>query len=94
MSKLTLLAAAGVGYVFGTRAGRERYEQIREGAQRVARNPKVRSATSKAQDTVAQQASVAADAAKAKASEAAAKVRSSDSGDQGLDSFTQSGPVT
>ena len=28
--RLTLLAAFGAGYVLGTRAGRERYEQIRE----------------------------------------------------------------
>ncbi len=28
--RLTLLAAFGAGYVLGTRAGRERYDQIRE----------------------------------------------------------------
>jgi hypothetical protein len=28
--KLTLLCAFGAGYVLGSRAGRERYEQIRE----------------------------------------------------------------
>ena len=36
MSKVTMLAAAGVGYVLGARAGRERYEQIKAGAQKVA----------------------------------------------------------
>jgi hypothetical protein len=28
--KLTLLCAFGAGYVFGSKAGRERYDQIRE----------------------------------------------------------------
>ncbi len=30
-----------IGYILGTRAGRERYEQIKRSAQRVADNPKV-----------------------------------------------------
>jgi hypothetical protein len=30
--KLTLLCAFGAGYVLGSRAGRDRYEQIREAA--------------------------------------------------------------
>jgi hypothetical protein len=30
MKKLMTLAAFGLGYVLGTRAGRERYEQIRQ----------------------------------------------------------------
>lgn len=62
MKKLTLLAGLGVGYVLGARAGRERYEQIRSQAQKLSANPKVRSATSKAQDTVTTQAGAAASA--------------------------------
>jgi hypothetical protein len=34
--KLTALGALAVGYVLGTRAGRERYEQIRQAAGRAA----------------------------------------------------------
>lgn len=34
--KLTTVAMFGAGYVLGTRAGRERYEQLRQVAQRVA----------------------------------------------------------
>lgn len=34
--RLTSLAALGVGYVLGSRAGKERYEQIREAAQQAA----------------------------------------------------------
>jgi hypothetical protein len=71
MSKITLLAAAGVGYVLGARAGRERYEQIKAQAQKVARNPKVQDAASKAQDTAATQAAAAAGAVKDKVTDVA-----------------------
>ncbi|TJZ55693.1 YtxH domain-containing protein [Streptomyces piniterrae] len=40
--RLTFIAGLAVGYVLGTRAGRERYEQLRKSAQRVAQNPTVR----------------------------------------------------
>ncbi len=33
--KIAFLLGAAVGYVLGTRAGRERYEQIKRGAQRI-----------------------------------------------------------
>jgi len=38
MKKLITLAAFGLGYVLGTRAGRERYEQIRELAHTASKN--------------------------------------------------------
>lgn len=38
MKKLMTLAAFGLGYVLGTRAGRERYEQIRELARTASKN--------------------------------------------------------
>ena len=60
MKKLTLLIGVGIGYVLGTRAGRERYEQIRGRAKDLAANHTVRSATTKAQETVTTQASAAA----------------------------------
>ncbi|MEV7378223.1 YtxH domain-containing protein [Streptomyces lydicus] len=40
--RLTFMAGLATGYVLGSRAGRERYEQIRKAAQRVTRNPAVR----------------------------------------------------
>ncbi|GAA1017223.1 hypothetical protein Aple_061510 [Acrocarpospora pleiomorpha] len=43
-NKLMFAAGLGVGYVLGTRAGRERYEQIKGAAQRVADNPRVQEA--------------------------------------------------
>jgi hypothetical protein len=71
MKKLSLLVAAGAGYVLGTRAGRERYEQIKTGAQKLARDPRVQAASHKAQDAVATQAAHAAEVAKDKVTDAA-----------------------
>jgi hypothetical protein len=41
VKKLSLLIAAGAGYVLGTRAGRERYEQIKSQTTKAWNNPKV-----------------------------------------------------
>ncbi len=43
MRKLTMLVAGAAGYVLGSKAGRERYEQIKAGASKVAQDPRVRS---------------------------------------------------
>ncbi|MFD9792139.1 YtxH domain-containing protein [Streptomyces sp. NPDC059070] len=40
--RLTFAAGLVVGYVLGTRAGRERYEQLKKSARQVAQNPAVR----------------------------------------------------
>lgn len=42
--RVVFVAGLAVGYVLGSRAGRERYEQIKRMAQRVADNPKVQEA--------------------------------------------------
>ncbi|GAB2902679.1 hypothetical protein [Streptomyces mayteni] len=42
MRKLIFIAGLATGYVLGARAGRERYEQLREAADRARRNPSVR----------------------------------------------------
>ncbi|MEV5409367.1 YtxH domain-containing protein [Thermopolyspora sp. NPDC052614] len=42
--RVVFIVGLAVGYVLGTRAGRERYEQIKRLAQRVADNPKVQEA--------------------------------------------------
>ncbi|MEU6715621.1 YtxH domain-containing protein [Nonomuraea sp. NPDC046802] len=39
--RMTFAAGLAIGYVLGSRAGRERYEQIKRTAQRVADNPRV-----------------------------------------------------
>jgi predicted component of type VI protein secretion system len=40
--RLTFVIGLAVGYVLGTRAGRERYEQLKKSARQVAQNPAVR----------------------------------------------------
>jgi hypothetical protein len=42
--RLTFFAGAAVGYVFGTKAGRERYEQLKRASRKFADNPKVQEA--------------------------------------------------
>jgi hypothetical protein len=62
-SKTTFLAGFATGYVLGSRAGRERYEQIRRATKSAARNPKVQRTTA----TLQQQAGEALTSAKDKA---------------------------
>ncbi|WP_037889140.1 YtxH domain-containing protein [Streptomyces viridochromogenes] len=40
--RLTFAVGLAVGYVLGTRAGRERYEQLKKTAQEISHNPAVR----------------------------------------------------
>jgi hypothetical protein len=83
MKKLSLLAAAGAGYVLGARAGRQRYDQIAGAARKVADDPRVQRVAHRAQDAATQQAAAAAEVAKDKVSSAAStaadKVRGGDS---------------
>ena len=65
MKKLILLGAGAVGYVLGAKAGRERYDQIAEQAQRLRNNP-----------TVQQKVDEAKHVAKDAAEQASEKVRS------------------
>ena len=48
--KVGLVIGLGVGYVLGTRAGRERYEQIKQQAEKVWNLPPVQKQVGKAQD--------------------------------------------
>lgn len=49
MSKLTMAAAAAVGYVLGARAGRERYDELSQKAESLWNNPKVQQGKRRAQ---------------------------------------------
>jgi hypothetical protein len=40
--RLTFVVGLALGYVLGTRAGRERYEQLKKSARQVSQNPAVR----------------------------------------------------
>ena len=79
MSKLSVIAAGAVGYVLGARAGRERYEQIVQQAQRFWNDPRVQQKASEAAEVIKDKApdvgAHLADAAKA----TAAKVTSNGS---------------
>lgn len=75
MRKLTILLSGAVGYVLGTRAGRERYEQIKGLAGKVKDNPTVQEKAHQAADAARAQAPAmkdrlagAADAARSKVS--------------------------
>ncbi|WP_081236691.1 hypothetical protein [Streptomyces viridosporus] len=49
--RLTFVTGVVLGYVLGTRAGRERYEQLKKSAQQFTQNPAVRNTA----ETAAQQ---------------------------------------
>ena len=71
MKKLTLLLVAGVGYVLGARAGRERYEQIKSTATRVKNDPRVQEKAGQAADLAKEKAPVVKDRVTSAASSAA-----------------------
>jgi hypothetical protein len=48
--KIIFVVGLATGYVLGTRAGRERYEQIKAGAQKVWNTPTVQSGVEKVQE--------------------------------------------
>jgi hypothetical protein len=79
MKKLMLLVAGGAGYVLGTRAGRERYDQIVGAVTKVRNDPRVQEKTQRAVDAAKQQAPVVADKVTSAAGAAASKVSRSDS---------------
>ena len=72
MNKIFIALAFGAGYVLGSRAGRRRYEQIREKAQQVWNDDRVQEAVHKATDGVEKAASTIA----SKAGDAIKNVRS------------------
>ncbi|WP_207210361.1 YtxH domain-containing protein [Nocardioides zhouii] len=92
MKKLTLLIAGGIGYVLGTRAGRERYEQIKRAATRVKDDPRVQEKAAQAADLAKEKAPIVKDKVAAAASTAADKVTPSGSGDHRSDLTDQLNP--
>lgn len=53
--KIAFVLGAAVGYVLGTRAGRERYEQIKRGAQTVWNTPPVQRGVDAVREAVGDQ---------------------------------------
>jgi len=58
MKRLMSLAAFGLGYVLGARAGRERYDQLMRGMRRVRDDPRVQEQTHNVAEAARQQAPV------------------------------------
>jgi hypothetical protein len=54
MKTLTFATGAAVGYVLGTKAGREKYQQIVDGARLIMQKPAVRQAQARLKDLVDQ----------------------------------------
>jgi hypothetical protein len=79
MKKLTILLSGAVGYVLGTRAGRERYEQIKGMATKVKDNPTVQEKAQQAADAARQQAPAVKDRLTDAADSARSKVSGSSS---------------
>ena len=75
MKKLMILLSGAVGYVLGTRAGRERYEQIRSMASKVRNDPRVQEKTQQAADLAKEKAPVVKDKVQGAAGTAAGKVK-------------------
>jgi hypothetical protein len=50
--KILLVVGLGVGYLLGTRAGRERYEQIKDAASKLWNDPRVKQRVDQAEDFV------------------------------------------
>lgn len=89
MNKLLLLVGAGVGYILGARAGRERYDQIADQANKLWTDPRVQT---KVEDVKAKAPEVAhkvSEQAKAKVGEVTGKT--GDTVGSATDSLTGSG---
>jgi len=59
--KILLVVGLGIGYVLGTRAGREKYEQIKATASKFWSDPRVQKQVSNAEDFVKDKAPDVAD---------------------------------
>jgi hypothetical protein len=77
MKKLLILVAGGIGYVLGTKAGRERYEQMRSTFNKVKDDPRVQEKTQQAADLAKQKAPIVKDKLSDAAEKGSAKVGSS-----------------
>ena len=79
LGKVFIAAVGGaVGYVLGAKAGRERYEQLKEQASRIRHDPRVQQRASQAGDAVKDGASQAAETVKDGAARAKDKLAESD----------------
>jgi hypothetical protein len=73
--KILFVFGLAVGYVLGTRAGRERYEQIKAGAEKVWQDPRVQKQVSTVEEFVKDRAPDLAEKATSAAKKVASTVR-------------------
>lgn len=78
-NKLVFGLGAAAGYLFGTRAGRQQYEKLREQAQNLWSSPKVQEQVEHARQVAKEQVPVVRDKATEAARTASEKVRSAGS---------------
>ncbi len=78
--RLPLLIAGGIGYVLGTKAGRERYEQMRSQFDKVKNDPRVQEKTQQAADLAKEKAPIVKEKVTEAAEAATSKVKSATSG--------------
>lgn len=81
MNKILLLAAAGAGYVLGARAGRERYDEIADRANKLWTDPRVQEKV----EEVKAKAPIVAEDLKHKGAELADQAKSKVSGHETTD---------
>ena len=85
MKKLLILTAAAIGFVLGSRAGREPYEQVVQVFGKVKNDPRVQEKAHQGAEFAKQQAPVVADKISDAARAATDKVSSSGSSDSSDD---------
>jgi hypothetical protein len=78
--KILFVFGLAVGYVLGTRAGRERYEQIKAGAEKVWLDPRVQEQVHTVEEFVKDKAPDLADKATTAAKKVSSAVRSARGG--------------
>jgi hypothetical protein len=88
--KSGFLVGLGAGYVLGTKAGQERYQQIVDAAGRLRENPSVQRLTGEVNKTVNAGKDRVAETAAAKADQAKEAVSSKVGGNAGSSSTTTS----
>jgi hypothetical protein len=76
IKRLPLLIAGGIGYVMGTKAGRERYEQILSQFNKVKDDPRVQEKALQAAELAKEKAPVVKEKLSGVADTASAKVKS------------------
>ena len=92
MKKLLILVAGGIGYVLGTKAGRERYEQMRSTFNKVKDDPRVQEKTQQATDLAKQKAPIVKDKLAEAADKGAAKVGASNGSSTSSDAAVKLNP--